>query len=76
MEVQDLIEQLKTFPANSKIELGKVISISKLNDEGYTVRLDFPIIGLAQDEKNGEVILVTEHHESLKHFGEVKKFEE
>ena len=76
MTNKDLIEQLQSFPADAKVELGKVISIERLNDEGYTVRLDFPIIGLAQDEKSGELILVTDHHESLKHFGTVKKFEE
>lgn len=75
MKAKELIEQLQGMPAEATVELGKVLSIDRLNDEGYTVRLDFPIIGLAHDEKTGDIVLVVDHHDSLKHFGEYKKLE-
>lgn len=71
MKIKDVIEFLGTFNPESSLELSKVIAIKQL--EGledpvpYIVRLDFPIMGVA--EKDGEVLLLIEAESSIIAFG-------
>ncbi len=77
MRVQDLMKALMGFPAESKIELSKVLSIDPATEEGYELHLDAPIIGLAvRAEDDGDVLLVVQHNEDLATFGKFVKLKE
>ena len=74
MKLKDLKKALSKFPPNTSVELTKVISVDRDKKEGYLLRLDFPIIGLAHDEKGGDLLLVVEmdkETEMIRHFGKL-----
>lgn len=48
MKVKDLKEVIKDLPDEASVELGKFIAISTVSKEAYTIRCDYPIIGIAQ----------------------------
>jgi len=77
MKVSDLRDELKNYPDDASIELGKLIAIGRPGEhEGeFEVILDFPIIGIAHNEKENEIRLIVEANPSLLHFGKVTRID-
>lgn len=77
MKVKDLKEALSEHPDDARVELGKLIAVgmpgSNEAGESYELMLDLPIIGLAHDEKGGDLRLVVEAGPWLLKFGKVRK---
>ena len=66
MKIKHLIEELGHFPPDAPVELTKIISAEN-DGEAYEIRLDFPIIGLAQ-APDGDVLFVVAHDKTVAAF--------
>jgi hypothetical protein len=80
MKVKDLIEALKEYPKDASVELSTLLGadLSSEDQAIYEVFLDYPIIGLAYNDKDNDVRLVVSHSPEdkwLKRFGKVKRLE-
>ena len=74
MRLSKFIEALQEFEKESpnlRVELTKTLAIDQEKGEAFEIRLDFPIIGLA--ENDGDLLLVTEADPGLLEFGKVNK---
>ena len=61
MNVKDLREAFADYPDDANVEIGKFLALDTENippKDAYEVRLDFPIIGIAHDEKSGDILFV------------------
>lgn len=72
MKVKDFIKFLQDTNPELNVELSKVISLTRPKDESgnvtpYVMRLDFPIIGMA--EKDGDLLLLIEALPEMIAFG-------
>jgi hypothetical protein len=69
MKVKELIEQLSQLNPEYSVELSKVMSLDIKSKEAFEIFLDFPIIGLAENDEVKEVRLVVQQDKSLAAFG-------
>jgi hypothetical protein len=75
MTVADLIEDLKSFPPDAKVELGKLMAADFVGKgeptdetEMYEMVLDFPIIGIAYNPENKDFRFVVEYIEGVEKY--------
>jgi hypothetical protein len=76
MTVAELIEALKQYPPDYRVELSKTFAVDrKRQNKLYEVTLDFPIIGLVKNDEVKELRLLTDSDSALTKFGKVRRFE-